>query len=218
MKKNNIKAPGSGHFGFFIIWACFVTIGALLLEDALKLNLQTHWQILRFFLPFLLLTSLGIYLWERQKNILQNIYHISKIDPLTKAYNRQYLYDRLAEIIHLGLQPVTIAFIDIDDFKNYNDFNDHRAGDWALKCIVDVFEPILQDDEFIARYGGDEFVIVLMRNSAKTSDLIDKTLNYFKRCTSLSASAGIAELKNGDNEESIIARADRAMYAAKTKR
>lgn len=78
-------------------------------------------------------------------------------DPLTGAHNRQYFEEQL-----LGLAYVeALAMLDVDNFKVVNDTYGHRAGDMALRAIVDTISSCLRDADTVIRYGGDEFTLVL---------------------------------------------------------
>ncbi len=218
MERKLKKVPGTAHFGFFIIWACLITLAVIMLEDALKLELYTPWSVLRFFLPFILLMSLGIYLWERQRQVLEELYRLSITDAITGAYNRHFLYERLSELLKKPGAMLSIVFIDIDNFKDYNDRFGHAAGDNALRSMANVLGLHLYTGEFVVRYGGDEFIVVLFRNDVEANRYIDLSLKNFREYTTLSASAGIAQLRPEDTPETLIKLADDAMYAKKEKR
>jgi diguanylate cyclase len=152
-------------------------------------------------------------------------------DELTGLYNRKAFDSRLKNAIerfNAGKSPFALILFDIDRFKNINDDFGHVAGDKVLrkmgKCLRDTF----RKNDFIARYGGDEFVILiedLSRDLAR-----DKIMAFMKnlqrlRFTSHSrgdidvgVSPGVAMVRAGDTPESLLERADRAMYDVKNKR
>jgi len=217
LKLKRKKIPGSAHFGFFIIWACLITFAALFLEDALSLSFETPWHLLRFFLPFILLIGFGIYIWERQRNIFWEMYNLSISDSLTGIYNHQFLRETLNELIEAHTKPLTIAFLDVDNFKEYNDNLGHLAGDSVLRAFSEILQKNLHGNEFAARYGGDEFIIVLNRDIESARKHIASALENFQRLTNLTASAGITQCKEGDTVDSILVRADKSMYRNKTR-
>jgi len=207
--------PGSGHFGLFIVWACLVTIGVVLIEDALRARLETFWQVVRYVWPFLLLGSLGFYLWRRQKEILDELYALSVRDTLTGAFNRLYLYESLRAIVREGKGNLSVVFLDVNGLKGYNDRNGHWAGDAVLKALVESWRQVLGKGEFIARYGGDEFVVVLRRTEEEAAGPVAAAAGEFKKRTTLGVSAGVAPLRADDTEESLMQRADQEMYERK---
>ncbi len=216
-KSKRKKIPGSAHFGFFIIWACLITFGALFLEDALSLSFETPWHLLRFFLPFILLIGFGIYIWERQRKIFWEMYLLSVNDPLTGIYNHQFLRETLQEFIAMHPKSIIIAFFDVNNFKKYNDEFGHLAGDSVLKGLAKILQEDLHDDEFVARYGGDEFVAVFSRNFDDAEKHIASALQNFQKLTNLTVSVGVAQYKEGDSVDSILVRADKSMYRNKNR-
>ncbi len=208
------KAPGAAPFGFFIVWACIVTIALLFLDDAMSLSFKTPWHVIRFILPFVLLVGFGLYLWEGQKSVMRRLHQLTITDPLTGAYNRLFLFDELERVLALR-DVVSVIFIDIDGFKRYNDARGHAAGDEVLRLLVLAVKSYLTGEEFIARYGGDEFVVVLFRTAEGAEEFLRVVREKFRRYSSVSFSAGVAVARAGDTPESLIARADEDMYRRK---
>jgi len=142
---------------------------------------------------------------------------LSHTDPLTGAANRRFLDDALAREMSRAQRlesPLTLAFMDIDHFKRFNDSYGHAAGDALLESLVREWRPVLRDSDLLARIGGEEFVVVLPDTS---SDAAQQVVERMRQSTpsGQTCSAGIAELKPGDTAEELMARADQAMYSAK---
>ena len=158
---------------------------------------------------------------------LDKAYKELLIDSLTKAYNRKALERDLNEILEKGKDKdldLCIAILDLDDFKTINDTFGHLVGDFVLIKFVQIVKSLIRGTDKIYRYGGDEFIIIFNRsnilNTTKTIERIlskiDKTkLKYKDYLIKLTMSAGITCHKKGDNIESIIKRADEALYEAK---
>lgn len=158
---------------------------------------------------------------------LDKAYKELLIDSLTKAYNRKALKRDLNEILEKGKDKdldLCIAILDLDDFKTINDTFGHLVGDFVLIKFVQIVKSLIRKTDKIYRYGGDEFIIIFNRsnvlNTTKTIERIlskiDKTkLKYKDYLIKLTMSAGITCHKKGDNIESIIKRADEALYEAK---
>ncbi len=158
---------------------------------------------------------------------LDKAYKELLIDPLTKAHNRKALEKDLLEILEKGKErdlDLCIAIVDLDNFKFINDNYGHIVGDYVLIKFVQIISSLIRSSDKIYRYGGDEFIIVFNRsnlNNAKKSierilNKIGKTkLKYKDYMIQITVSAGITCHKKNDDVESIIHRADEALYEAK---
>jgi diguanylate cyclase len=155
----------------------------------------------------------------------------SLTDALTGAYNRQALDDHLAEQTERSEVMDTrfaLLLLDLDDFKSVNDTHGHQIGDRALMAFVQKCRACIRGDDFLARYGGEEFVIILpgadLRNAHKKARQICEMVaaaSYITAgsgkddCLRLTVSIGVSAYKKGDTPETLIARADKALYDAK---
>lgn len=151
-------------------------------------------------------------------------------DSLTGLPNRRLLDDRLAQAVHLARRrerKLAVMLLDLDDFKQVNDGFGHRAGDAALREAAQRLSACVRKADTLARYGGDEFVIVLSEVQGETDCrlIADKALQALARelpvgdaSVALSASIGIslfpADAGDGD---ALLRNADAAMYRAKQK-
>ena len=151
------------------------------------------------------------------------------MDPLTGVANRggfdKRIEEELARSQRIGF-PLSLLLVDIDKFKFVNDTFGHKAGDRVLQTIAKLMAGRLRDTDFIARYGGDEFVILLPGTSADDSKAVAQGFcDAVKRCgfhsqgqsVDVTLSIGIAQLQEGDNSEVLFERADAAMYKVKDK-
>jgi diguanylate cyclase len=155
----------------------------------------------------------------------------SLTDALTGAYNRQALDDYLAEQTERGevmQNRFALLLLDLDNFKSVNDTHGHQIGDRALMAFVQKCRTCIRSDDFLARYGGEEFVIILpaadLRNGLKKARQICETVSAARYATGrddkdeylrITVSIGVCAYKKGDNPETLIARADKALYDAK---
>jgi diguanylate cyclase len=150
------------------------------------------------------------------------------VDPLTGIANRRAIERHLSKAIRKyqrHKKVFAMIFIDIDDFKRVNDTYGHLLGDKCLKKLVNKIKPIIRESDFMARYGGDEFIIVLPgadRRAAqsvarKLSDKISRTrFLYHNSEIELSVSIGLTQVEESDySPQSIFTRADAALYEAK---
>ncbi len=151
-----------------------------------------------------------------------------KRDALTDAFNRGAFDAAIAQSLNTHFilnQPVTLIMIDLDRFKEVNDRYGHAAGDEVLRavgaCLARAFN---RKTDIVARYGGDEFAIILNDTSAENSTkLVERGLRYVNDVsvpcaaddTHISCAAGFTEIHESDSIQSLIRRADRALYQAK---
>jgi len=150
------------------------------------------------------------------------------IDQLTGIANRRALKRRLKEEIqryHRYRQFFSVILFDIDHFKSVNDRFGHWAGDKCLKELIRRVKPMLRDTDFLARWGGEEFVIVFpgtdVESALGVAERLRKAIEntrfvYQKQEIAVTVSVGVTEVKPGDQGlEAIFNRADKAMYQAK---
>lgn len=152
----------------------------------------------------------------------------SNLDALTKVFNRRALSTYLKEVCAKETLPYDLhaLILDIDDFKKVNDTHGHLAGDKILIFIANIFRKTLRDGDKVFRYGGEEFVIILNRLDDKqckniTTRLLrlirENKLVYKGISLSVTISIGTTKFVKGDTPDSLIARADKALYKAKDK-
>lgn len=147
-------------------------------------------------------------------------------DELTGLANRRYLDQHLRQW-HKGLHENELALlqIDLDRFKEINDTLGHAAGDFILRHVAAVLRRNCQDDDFIARIGGDEFIVVRKANTSReeleflADQLItelNKPIRYENDLCRFGASIGIASMRDSDADPSrLLMNADIALYRAK---
>jgi diguanylate cyclase (GGDEF)-like protein len=139
----------------------------------------------------------------------------SVTDPLTGLVNRQafltILDKELARTARNG-GPLCLAIVDLDYFKNVNDTQGHQAGDLVLEQLAPVWQAQLRSIDTLARYGGDEFVAIM---PTCTLDDGQKVIQRLQTSSGHRCSAGIAASRAGDTSESLLNRADEALYRAK---
>ncbi|TPW29409.1 EAL domain-containing protein [Martelella alba] len=145
-------------------------------------------------------------------------------DALTGIANRSHFERRLEELQKAGPLPrdATIMLIDLDGFKTINDTMGHFFGDEVLKYAADVFSHAIEPSDFLARTGGDEFVI-LMQHDGHANALAQQIISKFnmpvtigRRACRIGASIGIARARDeGDTAGQLLIKADLALYEAK---
>lgn len=151
---------------------------------------------------------------------------LSQHDELTGLYNRRYVMQRLDdELSRLRRKPVslTVALVDLDGFKRVNDEIGHDAGDAVLRAAAGALQLATRKADVVARYGGDEFVILFPDTDAEgarrvSARILDQTREAVRAvCPSIpvTASIGTTAVLPSDEPAEIIRRVDEQLYAAK---
>ncbi|MGD9157443.1 MAG: GGDEF domain-containing protein [Desulfobacteraceae bacterium] len=176
--------------------------------------------------------------FNREKNLAkkleeknQDLKILASKDALTGLYNRQFLDEILEKEWHRSerhIHPLSMAMVDIDDFKKINDTYGHKAGDAVLVKIAEAFTKNIRKNDFVARYGGEEFAFIFPETDLKGACQITKIINHFvqdldisfvgDKVNSLSISCGVSTSypsEPGDSVDELIKRADDALYEAK---
>lgn len=148
-------------------------------------------------------------------------------DALTGALNRRGLDDGLQREMARAQRrhtPLSLAMIDLDDFKTINDTHGHPVGDEVLVHLVATIQRALRPTDMIGRFGGEEFLLVLpdtpLQPAMQTvmrlqASLAGQKLQVNQHGIGYTFSAGVAQLKSGQTIDEVITFADRALYRAK---
>jgi len=165
---------------------------------------------------------------EQLAELNVRLHDLARLDPLTGLFNRRHLMEQLARELNASQRyssVFSVILFDIDDFKQVNDVYGHQAGDQVLIGLARLMSNELREIDFLARWGGEEFLCLLpkasrdeamvcgerLRQSLENARLIDNHLSKI-----VTASFGIAIYQTGDDADSIVKRADDSLYAAKT--
>jgi|GEM_PF-229355 len=197
----------------FIIWSCY----SLLLLIALFVADQ--------------IAELREALTGRTKELeraLTRVRDMAMRDDLTGLYNRRQLMEylhRQKALADRGTLAFALCYVDLDHFKRVNDLFGHKQGDEVLRAFAEIARKVVREEDFVARIGGEEFVLVL--TNATLADAVQVS-NRLRRQTQLmmidpkapdfavTASVGVAAYRAREAVEQLMSRADTAMYAAKT--
>lgn len=149
-------------------------------------------------------------------------------DQLTGTLNRRGLEETLDKEIRRSsrhLSPLSLAVLDVDNFKQLNDRFGHQAGDQALVHLASVIRQCLRTQDSLARYGGEEFVILLPDTTLADAhhalvriqrELTRRFFLHDNQRVLITFSAGVTQIPHGELHQDAIARADQLMYRAKT--
>jgi diguanylate cyclase len=151
-------------------------------------------------------------------------------DPLTRLANRAGFDSTMRQWTD-ARKPFVLAMLDVDHFKAINDTHGHRVGDNAMICVAGWIRECMRSTDLVARFGGDEFAVLMSdidlqtaksRLQALLSEISKRSFSFTNKGTKtqvrLTVSCGLADYCAGDNAETLIQRADKALYNAKKER
>lgn len=164
-----------------------------------------------------------------RKRLENDLRLLADIDELTGIYNRRRFQEEVEKHLTASRRfgdPLTLMLLDVDGFKEVNDTYGHHTGDKALQVLAGALRGAVRETDLVGRLGGDEFVALLTR--ADDSG-IDRVIGAFRRALQVEDEAsgasflievtiGTARSQAGDTCDSLMRRADRAMYAEKNKK
>jgi diguanylate cyclase (GGDEF)-like protein len=143
-------------------------------------------------------------------------------DPLTGLPNRRALDEKLRQLASSAdAQPLAVALVDLDGFKGVNDKQSHAEGDNVLRVVASTLRDALRGDDLVARYGGDEFIVLLPGTPASAAKMaLGRAVNSVSGLPhhlshGVTLSIGLVSLRPQERGEQVLARADAAMYQAK---
>jgi diguanylate cyclase (GGDEF)-like protein len=224
-----------------LVLACFAGfLGTMWLLRELLLPIELTAEALRNYIDTRALPDLPVHFPDRAGRLMEGTQYtliqlhetitrlerVSDTDDLTGIYNRRAGDKRLAEEVaraERDLQTFPLAFFDINDFKAINDQHGHSAGDAVISHIAALLQLNTRRGDWVARWGGDEFVVGLHRNRALKM-VMERIIKAIQASPCeiapglelrVGVSCGVAEYRFGSGSEGLLADADRAMYAAK---
>ncbi len=162
----------------------------------------------------------------KRKNLESELKTLAVTDTLTRVFNRMKYYEIMKREIERTKRydhPLSIIMFDIDHFKKVNDTYGHTAGDYVLRTLTQIVKENLRETDYLVRWGGEEFIIIapdtdlekakiLAERNRKASEKYE-----YDHAGTVTASFGVTQFIKDDNEETVIKRADDALYEAKRK-
>ena len=224
-----------------LVLACFAGfLGTMWLIRELLVPIDLTAETLRSYIDSRKLPDLPVHFPDRAGRLMEGTQYtllqlhetisrlerVSDTDDLTGIYNRRAGDKRLAEEVaraERDLQTFQIAFFDINHFKAINDSHGHSAGDACISHLAALLGLNTRRGDWVARWGGDEFIVGLHRNRALKM-VMERIIKAIETTpceiapgveTRVMVSCGVAEYRFGDGPSGVLADADKAMYAAK---
>jgi len=224
-----------------LVLACFAGfLGTLWMLRELLVPINLTAEALRGYIESRRLPDLPVHFPDRAGKLMEGTQYtltqlnetisrlerVSDTDDLTGIYNRRAGDKRLAEEAaraERDLQSFQLAFFDINDFKTINDRHGHSAGDACISHVGALLQLNTRRGDWVARWGGDEFIVGLHRNRALKM-VMERIVNAISSSPCeiapglelrLSVACGVAEYRFGSGPSGVVADADKAMYAAK---
>lgn len=194
-------------------------------EESLSVRLEYVISITVFVIISLIFPAIiGYRLIENDEKLNAKIKRLSEEDYLTGLYNRRKIHEIIeTEIIRSKRynSAFSVILIDIDDFKIVNDTFGHNTGDKVLVQFSGTLKHTIRESDIASRWGGEEFLVIMPETTIDGASALAEKLRSniencdFKNIGNITASFGVTGIRHGDNVQSLIHRADEALYSAK---
>jgi diguanylate cyclase (GGDEF)-like protein len=223
--------------GFLVLLGMSMGILSRLDPDYYPPNLELlRFELIMGTVPTLIYSAYQITSWRNRlklqradlKVALEQVQQLATRDVLTGLYNRRFMQERLEDCVNrferYG-ELFTIVLVDLDHFKKINDQYGHKVGDQALTAFASAAGMVLRDTDTIARWGGEEFILLLPNTSPhKATVAMERLRTTLANCTvspnvpslRVKFSSGIAIHNRAASLNQTLERADRALYQAKS--
>ena len=161
---------------------------------------------------------------QRLRHIQMQLSRLATHDPLTSVVNARAFAARLTQELERNRRyprPLSLLYLDLDNFKVINDSHGHQTGDAVLRLVADAMRSSVRQADIVGRMGGDEFAVLMPETDAALADAAAKRLaaglrTVFKGTPTVTASIGVVSCSATDaNTDDLLRRADQAMYDAK---
>lgn len=211
-----------------LIGACYLYLGKSSIPSSEVFSLNQSSVLLAWLFPMLLVGYITTMLSNDIYHAFNRIKTSAQTDELTSLYNRRAFMELLEKQLQharRGGHTFSLLLGDCDNLKIVNDKYGHEAGNLLLQSIADNFRHCLRGCDSAARYGGDEFTVLLPNTAVEAAELVAKRIkdtlvassfNYRGNTVATNISVGIATYpQHGDTAEALLRHADQAMYANK---
>ena len=199
--------------------------GFYIMSDPDIYTMHVFWVFCSFSFGFL-----GALIFDRSRKAIfmsqQELHRLAVTDELTGVFNRNHLNSVISQEMSRGLRydnTFGVLIIDIDHFKNINDTFGHAVGDKVLQKAAGVLSKFIRSNDTLVRWGGEEFVVIANEVDEKTLNQLCEKLRNKIECASygsvdkITVSIGATLFRQKDTQDTLLSRADKALYEAKGK-
>jgi diguanylate cyclase (GGDEF)-like protein len=211
-----------------VIWGVAVGLASIVMREAvawqqMPVDTPMVWRIANA-LAYVAVVSVAMAGLQRLRRSQAELAKLVIQDQLTNVLNARAFADRLAQELDRNRRyphPLSLLYMDLDNFKVINDTHGHQTGDAVLRLVADAMRGSVRQADVVGRLGGDEFAVLLPETDAQLADAAAKRLvaglrNVFKGTPSVTASIGVVSCSATDaSTDDLLRRADQAMYDAK---
>ena len=227
-RKTSLRFSANLMLAFFLVYGIFLIIRTIIItlnppQDASSLTpAQSATYLIAFALSFF--WSMGFILMVSQR-LRNDLMEVATIDVLTRIPNRratQGFLEKEISRLQRNQSEFSVLLIDIDNFKQVNDRWGHAAGDYVLVKIAGIFQSIIRKHDWVGRWGGEEFLIILpgpcdvaYLAERVRGEVANSVFSHGATSFGITVSIGVACAKQADQIDQILKNADEALYMAK---
>ena len=227
-RKTSLRFSANLMLAFFLVYGIFLIIRTIIItlnppQDASSLTpAQSATYLIAFALSFF--WSMGFILMVSQR-LRNDLMEVATIDVLTRIPNRratQGFLEKEISRLQRNQSEFSVLLIDIDNFKQVNDRWGHAAGDYVLVKIAGIFQSIIRKHDWVGRWGGEEFLIILpgpcdvvYLAERVRGEIANSEFSHGATSFGVTVSIGVACAKQADQIDQILKNADEALYMAK---
>ena len=211
-----------------LVWGIVFGLATITLREAVAWDQMpaatpVHWRIANA-LAYVAVVAVAMAGLQKLRKSQAELARLVTQDPLTNVLNARAFVDRLGQELERNRRyprPLTLVYMDLDNFKIINDTHGHQTGDGVLQLVADAMRTSVRTADVVGRLGGDEFAVLMPETDAQLADAAAKRLvaslrTVFKGTPSVTASIGVVSCTATDaSTDDLIRRADQAMYDAK---
>ncbi len=206
-------------FGFLLAFSSVVAFKGLMLSEEINYDYIAD----AYFSYILILLIIYFYeeIYERSKIAWKKLATTDKLTNCINRYAFEDILNREVERARKYSYSLSLIIFDLDNFKEINDNHGHLKGDEVLKIVADITRNYLRETDFLCRWGGEEFLILATytdkRQAVQLAERMRKAIESydFGLPFTVTASFGVTDIEPDDSIDSLLARADKAMYEAK---
>ncbi len=212
-----------------VFWGAAVTLATAVLRLVIEIDQvpqdTTSVAVLNQ-LSFLAVAGIAIFGFRHIRRTQTLLEDLAIRDPLTLVYNARAFAERLGQELKRTRRygrPLSVLYLDLDDFKRVNDSHGHQTGDAVLKLVADAIRRAVRQLDVVGRLGGDEFAVLMPETDGDLADaaaarLAKELRDAFKGTPTVTASVGVVSCTRAEaGVDEVLRQADQAMYQAKRK-